>query len=188
MVDLSEGLGPDNPPCPACDKPLFGWAEIYPGGEPVRRCELCGMAVVGPAASREEARAALERARHSGEALPNPASAQAWLGGSGWAGLNRDRRFLFTPDAVERLGERPERPGPDYVAMWHTMVNSFAFGHNFALGPFDRGPAAPAPSLWQRVIDGVILVATLVPLVVIALVIETIAWAAGGGGRLRLRG
>lgn len=187
VVDLREGASPDNPPCPACGEPLFGWAIIRPKGEPVRRCELCGMAVVGGAATREEALATLERAQAQGESLPNRASAQAWLGSSGWAGLNRDSRFLFTADAIERLGGNTERPGPDYAAMWQTLVNSFTFGHNLAFGALGRGPATPAPALWQRAIDWLIVVATLIPLVVIALVIETVAWAAGGGGQLRPR-
>lgn len=187
MVDLSEGAGPDNPPCPACGKPLFGWAIIRPDGEPVRRCELCGMAVVGGVASREEAVAALESARRDGESLPNRASAQAWLGGSGWAGLTPQSRFLFTGDAVERLGGEAERPGPAYLAMWQTVVNSFTFGHNVALGATGHVPATPEDAVWKRAIDWVIVVATLVPLVVVTLVVESIAWAAGGGGSMRIK-
>lgn len=146
------------------------------------------MAVVGRQATRQEAVAALERARGQDAALPNRASAQAWLGGSGWAGLNRDSRFLFTADAAERLGATTERPEPEYAAMWQTVVNSFTFGHNIALGSTGRGPATPAPALWQRAIDWLIVVVTLVPLIVIALVVESVAWAAGGGGGLRLKG
>lgn len=144
------------------------------------------MAVVGAPATREEAVAALEQAQASGEELPNRASAQAWLGASGWAGLTPDSRFLFTPDAIERLGGTAHRPGPDFVSMWQTVVNSFTFGHNVALEALGRGPATPAPGLWQRAIDWLIVVATLVPLVVVALLLESIAWAAGGAGKLRV--
>lgn len=185
VADLSSGASPQNPPCPACGEPLFGWAKIRPDGAPVRRCERCGMAVVGGAATREEAVAALAEVR--GASVPNRASAGAWLGSSGWAGLNRDSRFLFTGDAVARLGGETERPGPDYPAMWQTIVNSFTFGHNFALSGGRRGPSTPAPALWQRAIDWVIVVATFIPLVAVAAVVESVAWAAGGGGALPIR-
>lgn len=187
IADLSVGSGPNNPPCPACGEPLFGWAVIRPKGEPVRRCEKCGMAVVGNSASREEALAALEATRSAGEALPNRASAQAWLGSSGWGGLNRESRLLFTPDAVQRLGREKERPGPAFVAMYQTLLNSFTFGHNIVSGASGRVPATPAKAVWQRAIDWIIAVATFIPLAVIALVLESAAWAAGGGGSLRLK-
>lgn len=187
VTDLDAGAGPDNPPCPACGKPLFGWAIIRPKGAPVRRCESCGMAVVGGPATREEAIAALETARSSGEGLPNRASAQAWLGSSGWAGLNRESHFLFSPEAIRKLGGEADRPRPAYLEMWQTVLNSFTFGHNIVIAGLGRGPATPAPQLWQRAIDWVIVIATLVPLVVVALVIESVAWAAGGGGRIHPR-
>ena len=48
VVPLEAGAGPDNPPCPACGEPLFGWlAEQERLGAPVRRCESCGLGVVG---------------------------------------------------------------------------------------------------------------------------------------------
>lgn len=187
VTDLGAGAGPENPPCPACGKPLFGWAIIRPDGDPVRRCESCGMAVVGGPATKDEALAALEATRTSDAPLPNRASAQAWLGGSGWAGLNRDSRLLFTPAAVELLGAETSRPEPAYLEMWQTVLNSFTFGHNIAIAGLGRGPATPAKAAWQRAIDWVIMVATLIPLVVVALVIESAAWAFGGGGRLRVR-
>lgn len=145
------------------------------------------MAVVGSAAPRGEAVAALDAARASGEALPNRASAQAWLGGSGWSGLNRDSKLLFTADAARRLERETERPGPAYAAMYQTVLNSFTFGHNIVLGSIGRGPATPAKAVWQRAIDWIIVVATLAPIVVIAVVLETVVWAAGGGGALRVK-
>jgi ribosomal protein L34E len=185
VADLSAGAGPENPPCPACGEPLFGWAKIRPKGAPVRRCERCGMAVVGGPATREEAVAALEELR--GGTTPNRASAAAWLGSSGWSGLNRESRFLFTADAVERLGGATDRPGPDYVGMWMTILNSFTFGHNFVPVGTDRGPSTPAEAAWQRAIDWVIVFATFPPLALIAGLVESIAWAAGGGGSLPIR-
>lgn len=188
VADLRSGASPENPPCPACGEPLFGWAKIRPDGAPVRRCERCGLAVVGGPATREEAAAAVTEARGQGAGVvPNRASAAAWLGSSGWAGLNRDSRFLFTADAVARLGGEAERPGPDYVAMWMTIVNSFTFGHNFVFPGDRRGPSTPAPAVWQRAIDWVIVVATFIPLVAVTAVVESVAWAAGGGGTLPIR-
>lgn len=187
VTDLSVGLGPENPPCPACSEPLFGWAIIRPDGEAVKRCERCGMAVVGEAADPEEARAALESAGRERRTLANRASAQAWLGGSGWAGLNRESRLIFTPDAIARLGAEAERPRASYPGMYQTILNSFTFGHNIVLGAMGRGPATPGKWVWQRAIDWIIVVATLIPIVVIALILESLAWAGGGGGSLRLK-
>ena len=43
VVPLEAGAGPENPPCPACGEPLFGWIGEKPGlPGPVRRCESCG--------------------------------------------------------------------------------------------------------------------------------------------------
>src|SRR5436853_2830856 len=62
VVPLEAGAGPDNPPCPACGEPLFGWlAEEDRLGAPVRRCESCGLGIVGESAGTEEALAALDR-------------------------------------------------------------------------------------------------------------------------------
>src|SRR5690348_17723699 len=48
VVPLEAGAGPDNPPCPACGEPLFGWLATQPGlAGPVSRCESCGLGVVG---------------------------------------------------------------------------------------------------------------------------------------------
>ena len=48
VVPLEAGAGPDNPPCPACGEPLFGWIAQKRGlAGPVRRCESCGLGVVG---------------------------------------------------------------------------------------------------------------------------------------------
>ncbi|HZJ29738.1 MAG TPA: hypothetical protein VFD37_07105 [Solirubrobacterales bacterium] len=206
-MDLSAGAGAENPPCPACGEPLFGWAIIRPAGEAVRRCELCGMAVVGPVAERSEAQAALaaaaagacaradatgSRAGSAGAgagdgagagALPNRNSVQAWVGSSGWAGLRRDSRFAFTPDAAWRLDYIPGRPRPAVLLFWQTLINSFTFGHNLALGALGRSPSTPAGAGWQRALDRLITGVTALPLLIVAVAIELPAWAAGRGGR-----
>jgi len=216
-VDLSAGAGAENPPCPACGEPLFGWAIIRPAGEAVRRCELCGMAVVGPVAERSEAQAALAAAgagagagggasadagastgaagSNAGRAgaaagggagagaLPNRNSVQAWVGSSGWAGLRRDSRFAFTPDAAWRLDYIPGRPRPAVLLFWQTLINSFTFGHNLALGALGRSPSTPAGAGWQRALDRLITGVTALPLLIVAVAIELPAWAAGRGGR-----
>ena len=47
VVPLEAGAGPDNPPCPACGEPLFGWIDLRAGlAGPVSRCESCGLGVV----------------------------------------------------------------------------------------------------------------------------------------------
>ncbi len=66
-VPLEAGAGPDNPPCPACGEPLFGWlADQERLGAPVRRCESCGLGVVGTSAGSEEALAVARPARRPG--------------------------------------------------------------------------------------------------------------------------
>src|SRR6476619_4478166 len=97
VVPLEAGAGPENPPCPACGEPLFGWIDARAGlAGPVRRCESCGLAVVGDPGGAEEALAALDAS--GGELLvANRASLAAWLGGAGWAALQPAGRFLFTP-------------------------------------------------------------------------------------------
>ena len=56
VVPLEAGAGPENPPCPACGEPLFGWIDARPGlGGPVSRCESCGLGVIGGPGNAEEA-------------------------------------------------------------------------------------------------------------------------------------
>ena len=64
VVPLEAGAGPENPPCPAGGEPLFGWVGAKPGlAGPVRRCESCGLGVVGDPAGAEEALRELDRLR-----------------------------------------------------------------------------------------------------------------------------
>jgi hypothetical protein len=184
-VPLEAGIGPDNPPCPACGEPLFGWAMVRPAGLPVRRCERCGLAVKGGPTERSEAAAAATAAAAGGES-PNRASLQAWIGGSGWSALEPERRFLFTPESLRLLGHAGARPRPAIAAMWQTLLNSFTFGHDVALGRLGRAIATPAREPWQRRLDlAISLLATPLALP-IALLAELIAAAAGRGGRLKI--
>ena len=184
-VPLEAGMGPENPPCPACGEPLFGWAMVRPAGLPVRRCERCGLAVKGDPAEAEEATAAASKVAAEGEA-PNRASLQAWIGGSGWFALEPDRRFLFTSESLRLLGHPGGRPRPAVAGMWQTLLNAFTFGHDVALGRIGRATATSAPKPWQRRVDlAISLLATPLALPV-ALVAELLAAAAGRGGRLRI--
>src|SRR5947208_3478085 len=123
VVDLRSATGAENPPCPACGDPLFGWALLRPGEIPVRRCETCGLGLLGAAAEREEALAALARMRADGNGTaPNRASIQAWIGQSGWSALERERRLLLTPEAVRHLDGGPVRSRAAVTAMWQTLL------------------------------------------------------------------
>ena len=84
-VPLEAGLGPENPPCPACGEPLFGWLTAPARSEIVRRCERCGLGVAGEA-SAAEAREALE-ADLAGGRVAHRQSLPAWLGRGAWAAL-----------------------------------------------------------------------------------------------------
>ncbi len=184
-VPLEAGIGPENPPCPACGEPLFGWAMVRPAGLPVRRCERCGLAVKGDPAERDEALAAAAAAASEG-AAPNRASLQAWIGSSGWSALEPGRRFLFTSESLRLLGHPGGRPRPAVGGMWQTLLNSFTFGHDVALGRLGWATPTPAQKPWQRRLDlAISLLATPIALP-IALLAELLAAAAGRGGRLRI--
>jgi hypothetical protein len=191
-VPLEAGAGPANPPCPACGEPLFGWVNA-PGSVPVRRCEACGLGALGEPGGQDEALAALEQLRVPGEGDPryrfaNRASFQAWIGGA-WAPIG-EGRYLFTVEAVRRLGaDRDQvvqgvrwRPGAGIASMWGTLLNSFTWGRNVALGALGRAKASPARRRWQRSMDAVISVLASPVVFAAAVVMETAAAAAGRGG------
>jgi hypothetical protein len=197
-VPLEAGIGPANPPCPVCGEPLFGWATA-PDAAPVRRCEACGLGVVGDPGDEAEALAALERLRINGGGDPryriaNRASLQASLGGSGWALIEADSRYLFTAEAVRRLASGRDqqvarvrwRPGASVVSMWGTLLNSFTWGRNLALGALGRAVATPADRPWQRGMDAFISVVATPLVLLAALLLETGAALAGRGGVLEL--
>ncbi len=181
-VPLEAGAGPDNPPCPACGEPLFGWlAEQERLGAPVRRCESCGLGIVGGSTGTEEALAALDRLGDQERArIVDRASFACSLGGAGWAGLQPGAHYLFTVESVRRLlaardqvvRRRRWAAGPALAVTWQTLLNSVTFGHNVALAALGSGRAAPAEQRWQRRIDAFASLVLAIPAAVIALPIE----------------
>ena len=197
VVPLEAGAGPENPPCPACGEPLFGWIDQRPGLiGPVSRCESCGLGVVAAPGEPEEALRELDRLEAGGRLLiTNRGGFSAWLGGAGWAGLERDARYLFTVEAVRRLVARRDQvvrsarwaPAAGIATMWQTILNAFTFGRDVALGALGRAEAVPAAEPWQRRLDAVISVVVAVPVLVIAVPVELIAAPFRRGSAIRLR-
>lgn len=196
VVPLEAGAGPDNPPCPACGEPLFGWIDQRPGlAGPVRRCESCGLGAIGNPLSAEQALRELDRLR-SGVTLTiaNRGGFSAWVGGAGWAGVKPGPRCLFTVEAVRRLLARRDQivktarwaPASGVAAMWQTVLNGFTFGRNVALGALGRGAAVAAEQPWQRRLDALIVVVVAVPALVVAVPMEAIAAVLGRGSVIRL--
>ncbi len=185
VVPLEAGAGPDNPPCPACGEPLFGWLDARPGLHgPVRRCESCGLGVVGEADGSAEALAALDRLdRDEAIRIVSRASFAAWIGSAGWAGLEPESHYLFTPEAVRRLVANRDQvvtsarwmPGAGIASMWQTLLNGLTFGRNVALGALGRGTAVPARRPWQRRLDMLISVLAAIPALLVAVPLELIA-------------
>jgi hypothetical protein len=192
VVPLEAGAGPDNPPCPACGEPLFGWIDERPGlAGPVRRCESCGLGVVGAPGDAAGALRELDRLGE-GQALliADREGFAAWIGGAGWAGLKRGARYLFTTEAVRRLVAHRDQvvrsarwsPVAGIAAMWQTILNGFTFGRNIALGALGRSAPVPAEQPWQRRLDNLISVMVALPALVFALPLELIAAALRRGG------
>jgi hypothetical protein len=197
VVPLEAGAGPDNPPCPACGEPLFGWIDLRAGlAGPVSRCESCGLGVVAEPGSVEDALGGLEPLSNS-EAIriANRAGFAAWIGGAGWAGLEPGARYLYTAEAVRRLAAHHDQvvtsarwaPGAGIATMWQTVLNGFTFGRNVAQGALGRGDAALAEKRWQRRMDAGISVVVAVPAMIFAVPMELIAAATGRGAALSLR-
>lgn len=197
VVPLEAGAGPDNPPCPACGEPLFGWLDARPGLHgPVRRCESCGLGVVGDADGSSGALAALNRLdRDETLRIVSRASFAAWLGSAGWAGLEPESHYLFTPEAVRRLVANRDQvvttarwiPGAGIASMWQTLLNGLTFGRNVALGALGRGTAVPARRPWQRRLDMVISVLAAIPAILVAIPLELIAAVFRRGAVVKLR-
>ena len=197
MVPLEAGAGPENPPCPACGEPLFGWIDQRPGLiGPVSRCESCGLGVVADPGEPAEALRELDRLEAGGRLLiANRGGYSASLGGAGWAGLERGARYLFTVEAVRRLIARRDQvvksarwaPAAGIATMWQTILNAFTFGRNVALGALGRATAVPAAEPWQRRLDAAISVVVAIPVLVIAVPVELIAAPFRRGSAIRLR-
>jgi hypothetical protein len=197
VVPLEAGAGPENPPCPACGEPLFGWIDARPGlAGPVKRCESCGLGMIGTPGAGEEALAELDRLR-DGETLriANRGGFSAWFGGAGWAGLEPGRRCLFTTEAVRRLVARRDQvvttarwsPAAAIAAMWQTVLNGFTFGRNVALAKLGRAADVPAERPWQRRLDAAITVIVAIPALLVAIPLELTAAAFGRGSVISLR-
>jgi hypothetical protein len=195
VVPLEAGAGPDNPPCPACGEPLFGWIDARPGlAGPVSRCESCGLGVVGEPGDAEEALRELGRTGGGQVTIANRGGFSAWIGGAGWAGLERGARFLFTVEAVRRLVAQRDQvvkrtrwsPGGGIASMWQTILNGFTFGRNVALGALGRSSAVPAGQPWQRRLDALITVVVAIPALLVAVPLELIAAALGRAGAISL--
>lgn len=197
VVPLEAGAGPDNPPCPACGEPLFGWIDERPGlAGPVRRCESCGLGVVGQPGSTEEVLHELDRlGAAQSVTIANRNGFSAWIGGAGWAGLERGAHYLFTTEAARRLVAHRDQvvrsarwaPGAGVAAMWQTILNGFTFGRNVALGALGRSAAVPAAQPWQRRLDALISVVVAIPALIVAVPLELIAAALRRGGTISLR-
>ena len=197
VVPLEAGISPENPPCPACGEPLFGWIDLRPGlAGPVSRCESCGLGVVGEPGGLEQALAGLDRhAEGEAIALPNRDGFSAWIGGAGWAGLEPEARFLYTAESARRLVAHRDQivkharwqPRRGVVAMWQTILNGFTFGRNVATGALGRPEAAVlAEKPWQRRLDAGICVVVAIPAMLMALPLELVAAALRRGGALRI--
>jgi hypothetical protein len=197
VVPLEAGAGPENPPCPACGEPLFGWIDQRPGlAGPVSRCESCGLGVAGVAGGVNDALAALDEFSEGDVTrIANRGGFAAWIGGAGWAGLQPGSRYLFTVESVRRLVANRDQvvtrarwaPGAGLATMWQTVLNGFTFGRNVALGALGRAEAVPAERPWQRRLDGLICVVVAIPAFLAALPLELIAAALRRGGAVSLR-
>jgi hypothetical protein len=197
VVPLEAGAGPDNPPCPACGEPLFGWLSARPSLRgPVSRCESCGLGVIGGAGEAEEALRELGGLSQEGRPrIANRAGFAASLGNAGWAGLEPSARYLFTVESVRRLVARRDQivkshrwaPLAGLATTWQTLLNSVTFGHNVALAAFGRGEAAKAKRPWQRRIDALASIVLAIPALAIAIPVELAGGLLGRGAVISLR-
>lgn len=196
VVPLEAGAGPENPPCPACGEPLFGWIAGKAGlAGPVRRCESCGLGVAGMPAGAEKALRELDTLRE-GETIriDNRGSFACSLGGAGWSGLQPQARHFFTLESARRLVARRDqvvsrrwRPLASLAATWQTLLNSVTFGHNVALGALRDLPSVPAPEPWQRRIDALASLVLAIPALLVAIPVELAGGVSGRGAVYALR-
>jgi hypothetical protein len=196
VVPLEAGAGPENPPCPACGEPIFGWLAERPGLRgPVRRCESCGLGVVGAPGDPDEVLRELDRGGDGGPRIANRASFAASLGSAGWAGLEPGAHYLFTVESVRRLVARRDQvvrsgrwaPAAGLAATWQTLLNSVTFGHNVVLAALGHGEAATAKHRWQRRIDALASIVLAIPALLIAIPVELAGGLTGRGAVIALR-
>lgn len=197
VVPLEAGAGPENPPCPACGEPLFGWLAARPGfPDAVSRCESCGLGIVGAGADPQEALRELDLLRtEAGLRIANRAGFACALGSAGWDGLGPGARYLFTVESARRLVARRDQivklhrwaPLAGLAGTWQTLLNSVTFGHNVALGLLGLRRAVPAEVPWKRRIDALASVVLAIPALAIALPVELAGGLLGRGDVLTLR-
>jgi hypothetical protein len=197
VVPLEAGAGPENPPCPACGEPLFGWIGQRRGlAGPVHRCESCGLGVIGASGGPEEALRELDGRREGDSVrIENRGGVGCSLGGAGWSGLHPGTRHLFTVEAVRRLAARRDqvvrrsrwRPLASLAATWQTLLNSVTFGRNVALGALRNQDAVPAAQPWQRRIDALASVVLAIPALLVAIPVELLGGVLGRGAVVELR-
>jgi hypothetical protein len=197
VVPLEAGAGPENPPCPACGEPLFGWVGPKAGlNGPVRRCESCGLGVIGDPAGAGAALHELDSLRQEDTLrIENRGSTACSLGGAGWTGLRPGRQHLFTVEAVRRLvAQRDQivksarwRPLASLASTWQTLVNSVTFGRNVALGALRDAPAVSAAQPWQRRIDGLASIVLAIPALLVAVPVELLGGLSRRGAVISVR-
>jgi len=162
----------------------------------VKRCESCGLGVIGDADGSADALAALDRlSREEAITIVSRAGFAAWIGSAGWAGLEPESHYLFTPEAVRRLIANRDQvvasarwmPGAGVASMWQTLLNGLTFGRNVALGALGRGTSVPADRPWQRRIDALISILAAIPAILVAVPLELIAAIFRRGAVIRLR-
>jgi hypothetical protein len=197
VVPLEAGAGPENPPCPACGEPLFGWIGQKAGlAGPVRRCESCGLGVVGDPAGAEAALHELDSLRREGALrIENRASTACSLGGAGWTGLRPGSRHLFTVEAVRRLVAQRDQvvksarwqPLASLASTWQTLLNSVTFGRNVAVGALRDAPSVPAARPWQRRIDALASVVLALPALLVAIPVELLGGLSRRGAVISLK-
>ncbi len=122
VVPLEAGAGPDNPPCPACGEPLFGWIDLRAGlAGPVSRCESCGLGVVGEPGSAEDALRGLDPLTEDGETLrivpssvseSSPSRASAALPGAAATPRPQLSQRLTGPARPARRSIQPKSGSP----------------------------------------------------------------------------
>ncbi len=196
VVPLEAGASPENPPCPACEEPLFGWLDTELGlAGPVSRCESCGLGVVGEGDPGEALQALDLLGTDDSLRIANRASYACALGSAGWAGIEPGAQYLFTVEAIRRLVARRDQivrsarwaPLAGLAATWQTMLNSVTFGHNVALAALGRARSVPADAPWKRFIDGLASIVLAIPALAIALPVELAGGITRRGAVVKLR-
>jgi hypothetical protein len=194
----------DEPRCPACGEPLYGWVKVASAdGQSwvIDRCERCGLGVTrgvpDPGAVFESVRRGLGPGQTAEMRFPNRASLQAGIGGDRWAALELPTQRLHpTPWALRLLlgrhglvATRVRQPpfGRNLAWMWQTLLNGFTFHTNFARDVI-RGRLRPkaARSAAAFAVDALVSILAAVPIALVAVPLELAAATARRGGELEV--